>query len=76
MNEQKEIEVQAAYLSESLPFILGFLREPPPLLSNDLGDIGVRKPWVLSHHYGLVMLPIQDKSCSTFRQLVALVDNG
>jgi hypothetical protein len=54
----KGMEVQAAYLGISMPSILCILRQISPLLSNDPGDIGVPKAWILSHHCGLVMLPV------------------
>jgi hypothetical protein len=61
-SEQTKRNQGLAYLCKSLPFILSFLRELPPLLSNDLGDVRVSKPRILSHYCGLIMLPIQDKS--------------
>lgn len=51
------------YLCESFPFALSLVRKRPPLLPDDLRYLGIRKPWVLGHNSGLIVLTIEYESC-------------
>lgn len=45
-------------LGEAFPVALGLLVLLAPMLSNDLGNIWVRKAWILENHAGLVVLAV------------------
>jgi len=48
-------------LSKRFPLVLDFDGLVTPLLSDDLGDLGVRKTRVLGNDLGLVMLAVEDE---------------
>ena len=48
--------------SKGFPLVLHFDGLIAPLFSNDLGDFRIGNAGVLSYHFGLMMLAVQDES--------------
>jgi len=46
------------FFSEPFPLVLDLDRLVLPLLADDLGDIGVRKAWILRDDLSLMMLAV------------------
>lgn len=55
-----------AYICEGLPVVLDLSGGIPPLLANDLGDLGIGEARILGDDCGLVVLAVQDESYTRY----------
>jgi hypothetical protein len=59
------------YLGEPFPVVLNFNRFRTPLVANYFRDLGIGEPRMAGDDLGLIMLPIENKSCK-YKSIVVL----